>query len=307
MDKRLSISDFNERYLSRLGDCLHSDNHQTIVCNATHLPFFDKLVQFDFALVILCKQGRIEAVINDVRYTASKGDMLFFSGMHTVTEAMITTDFLCDLFCISNKIYHNSIVPDKETMNNFLFAYSSPLTALTEQELELVSCYQDLIRRKEADEHNYYSQRIFNSLMQAIIFEFMSACDKRKKHTANTNINFSLHKSNLAHDFLILLSDGVENHRSVGYFADRLCVSSKYLTQVVKSETGKTVSQWIQEQLTEQIRHLLLNTSLSCKEIASQLGFSNISFFGKFTKAHLGASPMVYRARERQSTRESSS
>ncbi|MGN0282021.1 MAG: helix-turn-helix domain-containing protein [Prevotella sp.] len=298
MEKRLSISDFNYHYVSRLGDCLHSDANLTIVCDVANLPFFDRLVQFDFALVVLCKRGRLEAVLNDVRYTATKGDMLFCSGMHTVTEAMITTDFLCDLFCISIRKYHETIVPDKETMDNFLFAYSSPLTTLTEKEMQLVLGYQDLIRRKSGEEETCYSQRIFNSLTQALILEFMSACEKRKLPTAADDQRATGIKRNLAHDFLILLSEDVSRHRTVKYFADKLCVSPKYLTQVVKSETGKTVSQWIKEQLTEQIRHLLLNTSLSCKEIAIQLGFPNNSFFGKFTKAHLGTSPMLFRLRQ---------
>ena len=104
---------------------------------------------------------------------------------------------------------------------------------------------------------------------------------------------------NIAHDFLFLLSEDRCQHRSVSFYADKLCVSSKYLSHIVKKETGKTVSKWIKEQLTEQIRNLLLNTSLSCKEIAMRLDFPNTSFFGKFTKEHLGCSPMQYRSNGR--------
>ncbi|MGN0221443.1 MAG: helix-turn-helix domain-containing protein, partial [Prevotella sp.] len=57
----------------------------------------------------------------------------------------------------------------------------------------------------------------------------------------------------------------------------------------------KTVSEWIHEQLTEQIRNMLINTSLSCKEMAAKTGFANVSFFGKYTKERLGKSPMAYR------------
>ena len=64
----------------------------------------------------------------------------------------------------------------------------------------------------------------------------------------------------------------------------------RYFAKYVKT------SKWIKEQLTEQIRNLLLNTSLSCKEIATRLGFPNNSFFGKFTKEHLGCSLMKYRS-----------
>ncbi|MGM9698741.1 MAG: helix-turn-helix domain-containing protein [Prevotella sp.] len=298
MDKRLNVSDFNYLYLGRLGECIHSDDSFTIACDVAHLPFFDKMEQFDFSLVVLCKQGRLDAVLNGVRYTATKGDLLFCSGMHTVTEAMISTDFLCDLFCMSVRKYHEITVPDRETIGNFLFAYSSPLISLTDSEMQIVLGYEDLMRRKADVEKSSYSQRILNSLAQAMILEFMSACEKRNLPAVDASQRATGIRHKLVHDFLILLSEDFSHRHSVKYYADKLCVSPKYLTQVVKVETGKTVSKWIKEQLTEQIRHLLLNTSLSCKEISTQLGFPNNSFFGKFTKAHLGNSPMLFRSRQ---------
>ena len=108
-----------------------------------------------------------------------------------------------------------------------------------------------------------YSGRITDSITQALVFEFMSVCERRKETMPeyiqpNNPIN-----KNIAHDFLILLSEDRCQHRSVSFYADKLCVSSKYL---------------------------------SCKEIAMRLGFPNTSFFGKFTKEHLGCSPMQYRS-----------
>ena len=144
-----------------------------------------------------------------------------------------------------------------------------------------------------------YSGRITESITHALVFEFMSACERRKETMPEYIQPDSPINKNLAHDFLFLLSEDRCQHRSVSFYADKLCVSSKYLSHIVKKETGKTVSKWIKEQLTEQIRNLLLNTSLSCKEIAMRLGFPNTSFFGKFTKEHLGCSPMQYRSNGR--------
>ena len=90
-----------------------------------------------------------------------------------------------------------------------------------------------------------YSGRITDSITQALVFEFMSACERRKETMPeyiqpNNPIN-----KNIAHDFLILLSEDRCQHRSVSFYADKLCVSSKYLSHIVKKETGKTVSKWI--------------------------------------------------------------
>ena len=76
-----------------------------------------------------------------------------------------------------------------------------------------------------------YSGRITDSITQALVFEFMSVCERRKETMPeyiqpNNPIN-----KNIAHDFLILLSEDWCQHRSVSFYADKLCVSSKYLSQ----------------------------------------------------------------------------
>lgn len=101
--------------------------------------------------------------------------------------------------------------------------------------------------------------------------------------------------STITRRFLVLLSENNVKERSVRYYANRLCISPKYFSMAVREETGKTPSEWIREQLTERIRHLLLETDYSIKEICNLLDFPNPSFFGKFTKQHLGCSPLEFR------------
>lgn len=52
---------------------------------------------------------------------------------------------------------------------------------------------------------------------------------------------------------------------------------------------------WISEYVIEDIIHYLKNTDLTAKEISEALGFPNASFFGKYVRVHLGASPSEYR------------
>ena len=104
MEKRLSVTDFNRRFTRGLGKELFSDENLTIIEDVNNLPFWRQINQVDFALVILCKHGRLEATLNNVNYTVQAGDMIFCSGMHTMTEALITTDFDYDLFCRSMRL-----------------------------------------------------------------------------------------------------------------------------------------------------------------------------------------------------------
>ena len=57
----------------------------------------------------------------------------------------------------------------------------------------------------------------------------------------------------------------------------------------------KTALEWIREYTEADVRYYLLNTDLSVKEIAEELGFPNLSFFGKFCRRAFGYSPNDFR------------
>lgn len=83
--------------------------------------------------------------------------------------------------------------------------------------------------------------------------------------------------------------------RSVTFYASELYITPKYLCAVVKKASGKTPTEWINEKAVHEIEYRLCHTQASLKEIAYELNFTNLSFFGKFFKAHKGLSPKHYR------------
>ncbi|MDE6555622.1 MAG: helix-turn-helix domain-containing protein [Duncaniella sp.] len=80
------------------------------------------------------------------------------------------------------------------------------------------------------------------------------------------------------------------------WYADRLCISSKYLSKVCNICSGRSASDWIREYVMYDIRSHLKNSSLSIKEVANRLGFSSLTFFGKSVRRWFGVSPTELRA-----------
>ena len=64
---------------------------------------------------------------------------------------------------------------------------------------------------------------------------------------------------------------------------------------VIKKESGRGPLEWIHEYTLQAIIRQLSYSDKSIKEISADLGFPNLSFFGKFVRAHLGTSPTEYR------------
>ena len=102
-------------------------------------------------------------------------------------------------------------------------------------------------------------------------------------------------KSALFKRFLELLTTRHVKHQLVDTYAQELCVSPNYLTKVTREVSGKTALEWIREYTEADVRYYLLNTDLSVKEIAEELGFPNLSFFGKFCRRAFGKSPNDFR------------
>ena len=91
--------------------------------------------------------------------------------------------------------------------------------------------------------------------------------------------------------FLSLLGYSRGRMRKVQQYADQLCVTPDHLTAVVRHISGRTAIDWITESTVNAITHELLYTSRPIKEIADNLDFPSLSFFGKYYKQHTGFSP----------------
>ena len=83
--------------------------------------------------------------------------------------------------------------------------------------------------------------------------------------------------------------------RSVSYYADKMFLTAKHLSTVVKEISGKTAGEWIDSLVVLEAKALLKSSELSIQEIADELHFANQSFFGKYFKHHTGMSPKEYR------------
>lgn len=95
--------------------------------------------------------------------------------------------------------------------------------------------------------------------------------------------------------FLTLAETNAGAHRDTGFYADKLCLTPKYLSRLVKEKTGHTAKEIILNYVALQARTMLLGTDLTIQQISDSLHFPSQSVFGKFFKHATGLSPREYR------------
>ena len=98
--------------------------------------------------------------------------------------------------------------------------------------------------------------------------------------------------------FITLLSQAKGTKRTIGWFADELCVSNHYLSLAIKESSGQAVKSIIDNAVIMEIKVLLRHSDLSVTQIADRLEFPNSSFMCKFFKAKTGITPLHYRRRQ---------
>ncbi|MCE3006884.1 MAG: helix-turn-helix transcriptional regulator [Bacteroidetes bacterium] len=160
---------------------------------------------------------------------------------------------------------------------------------------ELETLYQPI--RQEVRLSGPYQSQILGSLLVSLLY-------KLKTRVADLPAYAPGRSQRIVHAFLHVL----EVHHTAVYrqqaslllqtqdYARQLNLHPNYLNQVVKRQTGKTASQWIQDRQLATAQSLLRHTDLSIKEISERMGFSAPGHFSRFFKRETRQSPAEYRA-----------
>lgn len=103
----------------------------------------------------------------------------------------------------------------------------------------------------------------------------------------------------LNHFFELVGENILLGQRGISFYAEKLCISERYLFKVCKKETGKTPKDLINEFLIGQIKNALITTEMTHQQIADQFNFPDQSAFGQFFKRQEGISPSEWRQKYR--------
>lgn len=96
-------------------------------------------------------------------------------------------------------------------------------------------------------------------------------------------------------DFVRLLSQHYAQHHDIAFYASELCITTTYLSRIVRHVSGHTVVQYIDQMLLIEATWLLQTTTLSVAQIADRLHFAETASFARLFKRLKGCTPKEYR------------
>ncbi|WP_082468400.1 AraC family transcriptional regulator [Pedobacter sp. R20-19] len=259
------------------------------VCN--NQPF--RAVSFAFILVI---KGRINIKTNFRNETLKEKD-IFFVFPDSVYEVMDHTDFSF-IKITFNKDYLSKEGIFLTAAQHYTVFQSKSINKFSLKRDEYNDLYHDVLalekKLKIAADMPYRNDIIRNSFIE-ILYDLLLSHNNRDNFEPPRRDS----KSELTTNFLNLLSLHFKKERLVIFYASKLYITPRHLSQVVKSVTGKTAGELIDEMVIGEAKILLANYAHNISSVAEALNFANASFFGKYFKKNTGISPSVYRMENR--------
>jgi AraC-like DNA-binding protein len=95
--------------------------------------------------------------------------------------------------------------------------------------------------------------------------------------------------------FLNLVQENFREQRDINFYADRMCLTPRYLSRLIKKNSGYFAGEWINNHVILEAKALLKSTNMTIQQISDELNFPSQSFFGKYFKRITGMSPKEYR------------
>lgn len=167
---------------------------------------------------------------------------------------------------------------------------------LDEKELELISSYFSLLSHNAMENSEVaMTKNIARSLTQALFYQLLQIY-LHKKATATNKIDVpQARKSYYVQEFLRLVQLHYRSKRSINFYADKMCISPKYLSHIIKESTGRPAIDWIAGFVMQEAKNLLRFSHKNIQQVAYDLNFSSQSSFGKYFKHATGLSPSAYK------------
>lgn len=248
---------------------------------------------FSFFVV---KEGSVSFEIDYRRVVMQKGDMLIIYPSLLVRLMEQNPDFVgLHLLCERYLFEHLMTIQPLYQRYALFFRTCFPVIHPSDNSFdELVYTMEHI--RHQILHPSAYQEDILLHLLHAFCLQVLELVGAEHNGGASLELN---HAETIFRRFIGLLTQHYQKEHQIEFYAGELCMSTTYLSRVVRKLTGKTVNSFISGLLYSEACRLLTYTDKTISLIAEELCFADQSSFGKFFKTHAGISPVKYRAQRK--------
>lgn len=250
--------------------------------------------RIQFVMLLACTGGFMRFRLHLKEYVLRENDLLIVH-KGSIGECLeISPDCRLALVAFSDDYYAPEISAQGSSVIRRYVGQEALLPLSSREMGEFLSVYRAIFR-KISDPAFLCKREIVMSYMQVLFCELWQSMSPR---VAELEVRRESRRQQLFDRFLQLVARHCTAERKLEFYADKLCVTPKYLSRCVHATSGHSAGEWIRNYVVLEAKVLLKSGQYTVQQVSELLNFPNQSFFGTYFKQATGHSPKAYQRAE---------
>lgn len=298
--RELTIRELKHKFpVSLVTDELSDDIFIAELSYASEMEILKHPCRFDGYLAFFCYEGHFDIEVNLRTFQVRENSLFLYTPGNIVRVSDISSEekkevkFL--VIAVSKALMEMTHFDFVKLYDESLRLLETPCVVIGDEPKGICKKYLDLA--KDICVMNLPNKRDAVSSLISSIFYLMGALwvDRLSEMKQKAEEVRSVRSKVILEDFLALVRDNHSRERGLSFYADKLYLTPKYLSKLVKSASGKSAHEWIDSFVILEAKNLLKYSGMSIKSIVWELNFPNQTTFYRFFKTQTGMTPSEYR------------
>lgn len=276
-----------------LNNPLHMVADEKFSIGVSNLAYFEQQAErLETGGVLLCCKGRASLHMDDQFLTLKRNHSMFLLPGTILHAPHRSADFEVRFFAFSAELFTEAAY--RIPIDFMRLLKKHPIQTLDNSGFRKVDMWLRINEYTYNDRQNRFRNIIIKNRLQNALLEAYDQALRMPGEHLRPN-HSSSRQQEIFSRFMELVGTHYGEEREVAYYAEQLCISTRYLSTIVRMVTGNTAKAIIDHMVILEIKSLLQTTDLSVQEIAYRLSFPDQSYLGRFFRKHTGISPSHFR------------
>lgn len=281
----------NELYMAEYNPIMTTPEEQFVVGDTDLRYFEEHSCRTEGGAILFCRRGSATVTVDQLRDRVTRDTLLLLLPGSILHLNERTDDFRVRFCAFSLELFSEAAYRLDPSFFHILHEHA--IIRLPDRIIEGVRNWFQMASYTYRDRGNIFRNTIIRNRLQNVLLE---AFDKTQRFAPDVHSQTgTTRQADLFQRFVALVHEHCTEQREVAFYADRLCISTRYLSTIIRSVAHSTAKEFIDRSVVLEIKMLLGSTELSVQEIAYRLHFPDQSYLGRFFKKHTGVLPTEFR------------
>lgn len=283
---------FENRFILA-GDLDETKPPRDLTRDPSMLPFLTTPYPFkiQFAMAHLCLNGSMRVRLNLNEYELHRNSLLIVTPESIGQCLDLSPDCRIVLIALSNDYVITENSSEEALIVRKFLSQQSILQLTDAQTADILAIYRTLHNKLRQPDFRFKGG-LLRGYLQVLYSEI---CQLMAPYVERQDARQGSRKRQIFDRFIEELRQHCTMERSVGFYAEQLCLTPKYLSQVVYAVSGRHAGEWIRDYVILEAKALLKSGQYTIQQVSDMLNFANQSFFGVYFKTAVGCSPTAYK------------